>query len=197
MIPVGGRGVAARALRLGRDRRRRGGRQRLTKENVRAPTWYLGSGKAEELKAIKAATGFTLLVADDELSPRQQRTLETLLDVKVLDRSGVILDIFAQRAQTHEGRIQVELAQLEYQLPRLTRLWTPPVAHRGRHRHARSGRDPVGDRPAGDQAAYQEDPGTSGGGQAAAGRQPPGRGTTSSPHCRHRRVHERRQIDPS
>ena len=63
-------------------------------------------------------------MADDELSPKQMRTLETLLDVKVLDRSGVILDIFAQRAQTHEGRIQVELAQLEYQLPRLTRLWT-------------------------------------------------------------------------
>jgi GTP-binding protein HflX len=88
------------------------------------PLWYLGSGKAEELKAIKAETGFTLLVADDELSPRQMRSLETLLDVKVLDRSGVILDIFGQRAQTHEGRIQVELAQLEYQLPRLTRLWT-------------------------------------------------------------------------
>jgi GTP-binding protein HflX len=63
-------------------------------------------------------------VTDDELSPKQQRSLEGILDVKVLDRSGVILDIFAQRAQTHEGRIQVELAQLEYQLPRLTRLWT-------------------------------------------------------------------------
>jgi len=88
------------------------------------PVWYLGKGKAEELKAAKAATGFALVVADDELSPKQQRSLEQLLDVKVLDRSGVILDIFAQRAHTHEGRIQVELAQLEYQLPRLTRLWT-------------------------------------------------------------------------
>ncbi len=88
------------------------------------PVWYLGSGKAEELKAIKGEIGFTLLVSDDELSPKQMRSLETLLDVKVLDRSGVILDIFGQRAQTHEGRIQVELAQLEYQLPRLTRLWT-------------------------------------------------------------------------
>lgn len=88
------------------------------------PQWYLGKGKTEELKAAKGATGFTLLVTDDELSPKQQRSLEELLDVKVLDRSGVILDIFAQRAQTHEGRIQVELAQLEYQLPRLTRLWT-------------------------------------------------------------------------
>ncbi|MFH0915354.1 MAG: GTPase HflX [bacterium] len=88
------------------------------------PVWYLGKGKAEELKSAKGATGFSLLVADDELSPKQQRSLEELLDVKVLDRSGAILDIFAQRAHTHEGRIQVELAQLEYQLPRLTRLWT-------------------------------------------------------------------------
>jgi len=94
------------------------------KREAAHPTWYLGKGKAEELKAAKMTTGFSLLVADDELSPRQQRSLEELLDVKVLDRSGVILDIFAQRAHTHEGRIQVELAQLEYQLPRLTRLWT-------------------------------------------------------------------------
>ena len=88
------------------------------------PAFYLGKGKADELTAAKQATGFTMLVADDELSPKQQRTLEGLLDVKVVDRSRIILDIFAQRAQTHEGRIQVELAQLEYQLPRLTRLWT-------------------------------------------------------------------------
>jgi GTP-binding protein HflX len=88
------------------------------------PLWYLGKGKAEELKAAKAETQFTMLVADDELSPKQQRSLEELLNVKVLDRSGVILDIFGQRAHTHEGRIQVELARLEYQLPRLTRLWT-------------------------------------------------------------------------
>ena len=88
------------------------------------PVWYLGTGKAEELKEAKSTVHFTTIVADDELSPKQMRTLETFLDVKVLDRSSVILDIFAQRAQTHEGRIQVELAQLEYQLPRLTRLWT-------------------------------------------------------------------------
>ena len=88
------------------------------------PLWYLGTGKAEELKQAKAETHFTMVVADDELSPKQQRSLEELLNVKVLDRSGIILDIFAQRAHTHEGRIQVELAQLEYQLPRLTRLWT-------------------------------------------------------------------------
>jgi GTPase len=88
------------------------------------PNWYLGKGKAEELRVARQETGFTLLVADDELSPNQQRSLEELLTVKVLDRSGLILDIFAQHAQTHEGRLQVELAQLQYQLPRLTRMWT-------------------------------------------------------------------------
>ena len=88
------------------------------------PNWYVGKGKAEELLKAKSETGFDLLVADDELSPGQQRALEGLLNVKVIDRSRLILDIFAQHAQTHEGRLQVELAQLEYQLPRLTRLWT-------------------------------------------------------------------------
>jgi GTPase len=88
------------------------------------PVWYLGPGKAAELKETKGLTGFDLLVADDELSPKQQRSLEELLNIKVLDRSALILDIFAQRARTHEGRLQVELARLEYQLPRLTRMWT-------------------------------------------------------------------------
>jgi GTP-binding protein HflX len=88
------------------------------------PNWYVGKGKAEDLVAAKRETGFDLLVADDELSPAQQRSLEGLLNVKVIDRSRLILDIFALHAQTHEGRLQVELAQLEYQLPRLTRLWT-------------------------------------------------------------------------
>ncbi len=88
------------------------------------PNWYIGKGKAEELVAARNETRFDLLVTDDELSPSQQKALESLLNVKVIDRSRLILDIFAQHARTHEGRLQVELAQLEYQLPRLTRLWT-------------------------------------------------------------------------
>jgi GTP-binding protein HflX len=88
------------------------------------PNWYVGKGKAEELLQAKSETGYDLLVADDELSPAQQKALESVLNVKVIDRSRLILDIFALHAQTHEGRLQVELAQLEYQLPRLTRLWT-------------------------------------------------------------------------
>jgi GTP-binding protein HflX len=88
------------------------------------PDTYIGAGKANELLAAKIETGFTVLIADDELSPTQQRGLEEVLGVKVIDRSRLILDIFALHARTREGRLQVELAQLEYQLPRLTKLWT-------------------------------------------------------------------------
>ena len=88
------------------------------------PGWYFGKGRAAELVTEKAASGFTVLIVDDELSAAQQRNLEQLLDCKVLDRSALIIDIFAQRARTREGRLQVKLAQLEYHLPRLTRMWT-------------------------------------------------------------------------
>jgi GTP-binding protein HflX len=85
---------------------------------------YVGSGKVEEIKALKETLEYDMVVANDELSPAQLRNLERLLDTKVIDRTAIILDVFARRAQTHEGRLQVELAQLEYRLPRLTRMWT-------------------------------------------------------------------------
>lgn len=88
------------------------------------PRHYVGPGKLQELVALRATLQYTLLIADDELSPSQIRHLEDALQVKVLDRTALILDIFARRAQTREGRLQVELAQLEYRLPRLTRMWT-------------------------------------------------------------------------
>ncbi|MDP9251139.1 MAG: GTPase HflX, partial [Chloroflexota bacterium] len=88
------------------------------------PVWYFGKGRAAELVDEKGATDFNLLVVDDELRPHQQRSLEELLGIKVLDRSALIIDIFARHARTREGRLQVELAALEYHLPRLTRLWT-------------------------------------------------------------------------
>jgi GTP-binding protein HflX len=88
------------------------------------PVWYFGKGRAAELVDEKAATDFNVLIVDDELAPNQQRSLEKLLDTKVLDRSALIIDIFARHARTKEGRLQVELAALEYHLPRLTRLWT-------------------------------------------------------------------------
>ena len=88
------------------------------------PVWYFGKGRAAELLDEKAASDFNLLIVDDELEPNQQRSLEKLLDCKVLDRSALIIDIFARHAKTKEGRLQVELAALEYHLPRLTRMWT-------------------------------------------------------------------------
>jgi GTP-binding protein HflX len=81
---------------------------------------YFGLGKTEELKALVLATGATLVVIDDELSPRQIRNLEDKIDSKVIDRTQLIIEIFAQRARTHEGRLQVEIALLNYSLPRLT-----------------------------------------------------------------------------
>lgn len=90
------------------------------------PATFVGSGKVEEIKETVLATGAKLLLFDDELSPRHQRELEEIFgeSVKVLDRSALILDIFAQHAKTREGALQVELAQYEYRLPRLTRMWT-------------------------------------------------------------------------
>lgn len=88
------------------------------------PVWYFGQGRAAELVDDKAMTDFNLLIVDDEIEPNQQRSLEKLLDCKVLDRSALIIDIFARHATTREGRLQVELAALEYHLPRLTRMWT-------------------------------------------------------------------------
>jgi GTP-binding protein HflX len=88
------------------------------------PRTFIGEGKVRELKALIDAEGCTLAVFDNELSPSQMRALEEDLGVRVLDRSGLILDIFAQRARTREGRLQVELAQYNYLLPRLTGMWT-------------------------------------------------------------------------
>ncbi|MEO7716870.1 MAG: GTPase HflX [Capsulimonas sp.] len=87
-------------------------------------TTYIGSGKAEELKAEAKAVEADLIIFDDELSPTQQRNLTELLEKRVLDRTQLILDIFAQRARTREGKLQVELAQLLYLLPRLSSLYT-------------------------------------------------------------------------
>jgi GTP-binding protein HflX len=85
---------------------------------------YVGKGKLQEIKELKESLEYDLVIVDDELTPAQQRNLENALDVKILDRTALILDVFARRAQTHEGRLQVELAQLEYRLPRLTGMWT-------------------------------------------------------------------------
>jgi len=91
--------------------------------NAPSPTYYIGKGKIEELIGLKEQTQYDTVIFDDELSPRQQRNLEEALGVKVIDRSALILHIFARKAQTHEGKLQVELAQHQYLLPRLVGQW--------------------------------------------------------------------------
>jgi GTP-binding protein HflX len=88
------------------------------------PATFVGKGKVEELRDLQAELAYDLLIFDDELSPRQIRNLEGEIGVTVLDRTALILDIFAKHARTREGALQVELAQYEYRLPRLTRRWT-------------------------------------------------------------------------
>lgn len=88
------------------------------------PRTFIGKGKVQELKDLIEAESCTLVVFDNELSPSQTRALSEDLGVRVMDRSSLILDIFAQRARTREGRLQVELAQYKYLLPRLTGMWT-------------------------------------------------------------------------
>ena len=88
------------------------------------PATLIGEGKVEELKETVVDAGASLIVVDEELTPVQGANLERELEVRVMDRAEVILDIFATRARSHEAKLQVELAQLEYLLPRLTRMWT-------------------------------------------------------------------------
>jgi GTP-binding protein HflX len=95
--------------------------QKLEHPNVAT---YIGKGKLEELKEARGQADANVVIFDDELSPSQQRNLERALDVKVIDRTALILDIFATRAQTAEGRLQVSLAQMEYLLPRLAGQWS-------------------------------------------------------------------------
>ena len=92
--------------------------------NTPNPRYYIGEGKVEELKGVVKELEADVIIFDDELSPAQTRNIESELDVATLDRTGLILQVFAQRALTSEARLQVSLAQLEYALPRLTRMWT-------------------------------------------------------------------------
>jgi GTP-binding protein HflX len=85
---------------------------------------YLGQGKLESLKQSRDELGYNVVILDDELSPKQQRFLEDYLEVKIIDRTALILDIFARRARTREGKVQVELAQQRYMMPRLLGQWS-------------------------------------------------------------------------
>jgi len=109
------------------------------------PRSFIGDGKVAELKSFIEMNNCELAVFDNELSPSQMRALTDDLGVRVLDRSGLILDIFAQRAQTREGQLQVELAQYKYLLPRLTGMWTHLV-----RQTASGGSSPIGTRGPGE-----------------------------------------------
>ena len=109
------------------------------------PRTFIGEGKAEEVRQYCQDNGATMVIFDNDLSPSQQRVLTDLLGIQVLDRCGLILDIFAQRAQTKEGRLQVELAQYRYLLPRLTGMWTHLERQAGT-----SGKGPIGSKGPGE-----------------------------------------------
>ena len=109
------------------------------------PHSFIGEGKVEEVKTMVTLEGATLVIFDNELSPSQIRVLTELLGVQVIDRSGLILDIFAQRAKTKEGCLQVELAQYQYLLPRLIGMWTHLERQAGT-----SGKGPIGSKGPGE-----------------------------------------------
>ena len=96
----------------------------IQSRNMPKPTYFIGEGKVEELKPLVEELNADAVIFDEELSPAQNRNLERALEVATIDRTGLILQVFAQRALTKEARLQVALAQLEYALPRLTRMWT-------------------------------------------------------------------------
>ena len=102
--------------------------QKLERPDTRT---YVGSGKLDEIKEYKNALDADFIVVDDELSPAQLRNLEKEMECRILDRTTLILDIFAKRARTSIAKTQVELAQLQYMLPRLTRMWTHLERQRG------------------------------------------------------------------
>ena len=117
----------------------------LQNRNSPDPRTFIGEGKCAEVKLYCENTEATMVIFDNDLSPSQLRVLTELLGVQVLDRCGLILDIFAQRAQTKEGRLQVELAQYRYLLPRLTGMWTHLERQAGT-----SGKGPIGSKGPGE-----------------------------------------------
>ena len=156
------------------------------------PPTYVGKGKAEELRELAEATDCDTVVFDNELTPAQQFNLEKLLGRTAIDRTAVILDIFAQNAHSQEGKAQVELAQLRYRLPRLrgrAGALSPAGGRHGRgrrpHRHPGARRDPARGRPPAHRAPHPQARG-----RAARDRPPPRRpsarrsGAGSSPRSR-------------
>ncbi|MCD7837378.1 MAG: GTPase HflX [Clostridiales bacterium] len=117
----------------------------LQKRDTPEARTFIGEGKVQEVKELAAANGADLIIFDNELSPAQVRVLTEEMGVQVMDRAALILDIFAKRARTSEGRLQVALAQYKYLLPRLTGMWTHLV-----RQNAAGGKSPIGTRGPGE-----------------------------------------------
>ncbi len=166
------------------------------------PRTYVGKGKLEELKLAYEEAKAEVLLVDGELEPTQQKTLENALTARVVDRTQLILDIFAQHATSAEGKLQVELAQLEYNLPRMRGMWQhlerlgggTGALGAGR-RHPRPRRVAARDRPP-DRAPEDLAPAAAAEGSRQAPRDPAqGTGRQRDADRRARRLHERRQVD--
>ena len=136
------------------------------------PGTYLGKGKLDEVRALLWETEATGVICDEwKLSPAQLNNLQQELDCKVMDRTLLILDIFAKHATASEGKLQVELAQLRYRAP-ADRPWQFSVTSGRRHRHTRTGREKAGDGSTPDPDAYQPTEAGAGGGHPAPGSDP-------------------------
>ena len=160
-------------------------------------TWFIGKGKADELHELCLAVDADTVVFDNELSPAQQFNLEKLLGRTAIDRTAVILDIFAQNAHTLEGKAQVELALLRYRLPRLRRGvdgQAVPAARRRRH-PLRWRRDQAGGRPPADHAAHQPPRDRARGARAHPRAAAPAARPQRARRRHDRRLHQRRQVD--
>ncbi len=129
---------------------------RIVQERDRLdPATYIGKGKVEQLRSLVGEYAANFVIFDEGLSPIQMRNLQQMLGVKILDRTMLILDIFAQHARTLEAKTQVELAQLQYLYPRLTRLWTHLERQYGGIGTRGPGRNANRDRPSLDQTAHR------------------------------------------
>ena len=158
---------------------------------------FIGQGKALEVRMLAEATGATLAVFDNALSPGQMRVLEELLGIPVLDRSALILDIFAQRARSAEGRLQVELAQYKYLLPPAVRHGAEPVPPGRRHRHPRPRGNPAGNRPPPHPQPHRQTGARAAAGAAGAGGAAPSADEKRCAGGGPGGLHQRRQVHPA
>ena len=160
-----------------------------------AAATFIGSGKALEYAGECREKEVDTIIFDEELSPAQSRNLEKIFDCKILDRTSLILDIFAMRARTREGKMQVELAQLQHLLPRLTRFWSHLSRQKGGIGMRGDGELAVGDRPASCSSAHRKDPGGTRDGEEAAGNATSREATQPLAACVNCRLYKRWKID--